>query len=350
MICQAKTLVSAAVIGLASSASADTVLLDPEPDTGDEALDLHIHDPSRVVMIDGFEFIAVTGKEQTEDFDCGLELWSRPAGALGPWRMSSCILRDKPNWVGTRVPRNDGAFWAPDFVDLDTIIYSVASDFEEGGTSCLGLATRDENGAWHDLGRPLSCVMPREADAPEISIIDPAYFTTSDGRAFVVTGGGTLHIAEADPNAPDLGLPSTYPAAGWTPLARGPRGDDGEFGWIEAPFLHQHGTGYYLFVNWGSCCNGVDSTYEIRVGRSDNPFGPFKDRNGTDMMDGHGSLVLEGTGSMRGPGHASVQSLDQGDRLTFHYYDADRGGLPWLGEVSLSWDDGWPKAVSRPSD
>lgn len=31
---------------------------------------------------------------------------------------------------------------------------------------------------------------------------------------------------------------------------------------------------YYLFVNWGRCCRGVDSTYEIRIGRSKAIAGP----------------------------------------------------------------------------
>ena len=44
---------------------------------------------------------------------------------------------------------------------------------------------------------------------------------------------------------------------------------------IEASALIQHGGYYYLFVNWGSCCSGIDSTYNIRVGRGTSPAGPF---------------------------------------------------------------------------
>ena len=45
--------------------------------------------------------------------------------------------------------------------------------------------------------------------------------------------------------------------------------DPDETEWIEAPFLFKHNSIYYLFVNWFGCCNGIDSTYEIHVGRSD---------------------------------------------------------------------------------
>ena len=35
---------------------------------------------------------------------------------------------------------------------------------------------------------------------------------------------------------------------------------------------------WLLFVNWYACCNGKDSTYEIRVGMADTPSGPFSDQ------------------------------------------------------------------------
>lgn len=337
------------MLATGSTAMAETLSRDLEPDTGDEALDLHIHDPSRIMQLGEFETIAVTGKEQAEDYDCGLELWTRPAGAVGPWHMSECLLRDKPDWVAERVPTNGGAFWAPDFVDADRIIYSVASIFEDGGPSCLGLAVRGPDDVWRDIGDPLSCTVPRDADAVEISVIDPAYLETSDGGAFVVTGGGVLHVTKVDPNADDLGMASDYPGPGWTALARGPAVDMDEHDWIEAPYLHEHDGAFYLFVNWGACCQGAESTYEIRVGRAESPFGPFRDREGNEMLDGYGTLVLESDGSMRGPGHASIRSSLQGDSLSFHYYDADRGGLPWIGEVGLSWHDGWPKVISFPT-
>ena len=35
---------------------------------------------------------------------------------------------------------------------------------------------------------------------------------------------------------------------------------------------------WLLFVNWYECCNGKDSTYEIRVGMAETPRGPFLDQ------------------------------------------------------------------------
>ena len=347
-----RPLFAAATVALsvATYANADDMLRDPVPDTGDEALDLHIHDPSRVMQRGAVEVIAVTGKEQSDDYACGLELWERPAGAAGPWRLSDCLLRDKPAWVAAAVPTNDGAYWAPEFVGSDRIIYSVASDFDDGGHACLGLLTEGGDGVWRDIGVPLSCGGANNESMPEVSIIDPAFFETSRGETFLVTGGGTIHAAPINMAYRDLDLPDMFPGPGWTPLARGPVVDDDAHGWVEASFLHEHEGAYYLFVNWGSCCAGVRSTYEIRVGRSDSPLGPFTDRDGKAMLDGHGTLVLDSAGIMRGPGHASVRAGADDDILSFHYYHADRGGLPWLGEVGLTWDDGWPKAVPFAAD
>jgi len=47
---------------------------------------------------------------------------------------------------------------------------------------------------------------------------------------------------------------------------------------IEASYIYRHGNFYYLFVNWGICCRGVESTYEIRVGRSEKITGPYLDK------------------------------------------------------------------------
>ncbi len=334
----------AACLTVFSSMSFAEVLRDPRPDTGVPERDLHMHDPSRIISVGEREIVAITGKEQTPRYTCGLEIWSRPSGSLGPWRQSDCILQEKPGWVATELHQNGGAYWAPDFVDQERILYSVSSGFEDEGRTCMGLAVlRDEN--WTDAGAPLTCTQIRGPDEPEISVIDPAFFRDTDGQDYVVTGGGMIHIAKADVTRADLGLPFDFPSDGWTPLARGPVQEADEHAWVEAAFMHQRGDHYYLFVNWGACCSGAASTYEIRVGRADTPFGPFLDREGRAMLDGHGTLVLESDGAMRGPGHVAVRTTSDGDVLSFHYYDADRNGLSWVGEARLAWDDGWPTVI-----
>ena len=118
---------------------------------------------------------------------------------------------------------------------------------------------------------------------------------------------------------------------------------------IEAACIHHHGSNYFLFVNWGECCKGTNSTYEIRVGRSDQITGPYQDREGKDMMDGGGTRVLGGEGRFIGPGHAGIVNVDGQDWFSFHYYDGANRGRPTLAVRKLSWDnDGWPVVAGAP--
>src|SRR5690606_22490124 len=104
----------------------------------------------------------------------------------------------------------------------------------------------------------------------------------------------------------------------------------------EAPCLIERDGMFYLFVNWDTCCQGLDSTYQIRVGRSTSVTGPYRDRNGVDMYQGGGTLVLESTGKFVGPGHAGVFVENGTNWLTYHYYDAmTANGTARLGMTRL---------------
>ena len=75
-----------------------------------------------------------------------------------------------------------------------------------------------------------------------------------------------------------------------------------------------------MFVNYNWCCRGVESTYELRVGRSTSPTGPFVDRKGVNMVDGGSELVLANITKtsrhkMIGPGHAGIMCDLKGSAL-----------------------------------
>ena len=140
-------------------------------------------------------------------------------------------------------------------------------------------------------------------------------------------------------------------ASNYVRLANGP-GPSNDKEWIEASYMHKHGSDYYLFVNWYDCCMGVDSTYEIHVGKSSaGPSGPFKDKQGQLMLNGEGSLLLKGEGKYIGPGHASVFQAQGTDWFSFHYYDEDKDGLPWIETRELMWEQEnggvWPKVTGN---
>ncbi|MBN1975616.1 MAG: family 43 glycosylhydrolase [Sedimentisphaerales bacterium] len=103
---------------------------------------------------------------------------------------------------------------------------------------------------------------------------------------------------------------------------------------------------YYLFGTHGTCCNGVTSTYNIRVGRSKSVTGPFLDNMGTDMLKGGGKLVVAANGRYIGPGHFGLIDLGNGiQKFSCHYEaDLDRGGRSILDIRTLLWKNGWPVA------
>jgi arabinan endo-1,5-alpha-L-arabinosidase len=113
---------------------------------------------------------------------------------------------------------------------------------------------------------------------------------------------------------------------------------------IEAPFVFARHGWYYLFVSFDHCCRGVQSDYKIAVGRSRRIDGPYKEMDGVPMSNGGGTVILQGSGSLHGPGHCSVFVDGERDLLVHHAYDGRRGGVAVLQIRPITWtDDGWPR-------
>jgi arabinan endo-1,5-alpha-L-arabinosidase len=101
---------------------------------------------------------------------------------------------------------------------------------------------------------------------------------------------------------------------------------------------------YYLLGTHGTCCDGANSTYNLRVGRSKSVTGPYVDNNGNDMIKGGGKLVAAASGRFIGLGHFGLMDLGDGvEKFTCHYEaDLDHGGRSVLDIRPLLWKDGWP--------
>jgi arabinan endo-1,5-alpha-L-arabinosidase len=99
---------------------------------------------------------------------------------------------------------------------------------------------------------------------------------------------------------------------------------------------------YYLFVSFDKCCDGANSTYNIRVGRSESVLGPYVDKAGKRMLDGGGTELVKSGGSWRGPGHSAVIFSGTKAYNVFHAYRSDNGASQ-LRVAEIAWDsDGWP--------
>lgn len=103
---------------------------------------------------------------------------------------------------------------------------------------------------------------------------------------------------------------------------------------------------YYLLGTHGTCCDGVNSTYNIVCGRSKSVTGPYIDNVGRDMLAGGGKMVVNARENAVGAGHFGRTVVDEGvEILSFHWEaDFNLGGRSTLAIRPLLWKNGWPYA------
>jgi arabinan endo-1,5-alpha-L-arabinosidase len=270
-------------------------------------------------------------------FHTGRGVGSLFSDDLVTWERGPSLVERPPAWVQDVVPRHRGDFWAPDVVRLSDrycMYYSVSAFGKQ--TSAIGLASspvldpQDPRYRWTDHG-----IVVRTDETSDHNAIDPSVLLTSGGELWLAYGSfwSGIKLVQLDPQT-GLRVSADSPLYS---LAHQEQ--------IEAPGLYEHDGWFYLFVNWGWCCRGVNSTYNIRVGRSRAITGPYLDRDGRDLREGAGTLVLETEGDRIGPGHAGLLSLPDRWVLSYHYYDRASRGRPRLGLRTLRWNDRWPEVA-----
>ena len=106
---------------------------------------------------------------------------------------------------------------------------------------------------------------------------------------------------------------------------------------------------YYLLGTHGTCCDGVNSTYNIVVGRSRSVEGPYMDNVGRDMYHGGGKMVVAAGDRKTGAGHFGRTIIDEGVEVaSFHWEaDFDQGGSSVLAVHPLLWKNDWPVAGEK---
>ena len=260
---------------------------------------------------------------------------------LVKWKRGPAVFMTAPEWIAKIVPENRNmSYWAPDIIKLGDryLLYYSVSSFGKM-TSAIGLATNptlDPNDPayhWTDQG-----FVVRTQEGDNHNAIDPAIFHDNDGSLWMTYGSywSGIKLIQLDPQtgkrlAPDSKLVSiAYNQS------------------IEASYLCRHDDYYYLFVNWGSCCQGPKSTYNLRIGRSKTITGPYLDKAGVDLLHSGGSLFLATTnGPLIGPGHAGTLSAEGRDWFTSDFEgDLRMNGKATLAVMPLRWRaDGWPEAT-----
>jgi arabinan endo-1,5-alpha-L-arabinosidase len=284
-----------------------------------------VHDPSTIVR-------------------CGNEFWTFSTGDgikalhstnLTDWQFSKPVLAANPPWATNVAAIHRDYFWAPDIIESKGryLLYFSVSSWGKN-TSAIGLATSptldpaDAGFKWTDQG-----IVVRSFATNDFNTIDPAITFDADGKLWMAFGSywSGIKLIELDPKT------------GHRITANSPMYSLAHHDSIEAAFIHRRDTNYFLFVNWGQCCRGTNSTYEIRLGRSMKITGPYLDREGRDMMFDGGTLFLDSKPPFYGPGHAGVNNVTGQDWFSCHYYDGNNRGRSQLWVGKLSWgNDGWP--------
>jgi len=304
----------------------------PAQETG-----ISVHDPVMIRQGDTY-YLYCTG--------FGISAWSSPD--MKHWDRLQPVFREAPEWAKEEVPGFRGHIWAPDISFRDGVYYLYYSVSTFGkNLSCIGLATNTtlDPGApdyrWEDRGMVVKSVPGRDL----WNAIDPNRVEDEEGNSWLTFGSfwrgmKLFRLNEA--------LDAPAEPQEWYTISARPRdvytgdNDPGE-GAVEAPFIFRKHGFYYLFVSFDFCCRGIESTYKIMVGRSEQVTGPYLDKRGRDMVQGGGSLVLEGNSDWPGVGHNAVCTFDGQDYLVYHAYDAADNGRSKLKIDRIRWDEeGWP--------
>jgi arabinan endo-1,5-alpha-L-arabinosidase len=270
--------------------------------------DPYIHDPSTVIMSDGKYYTFGTG-----------------GGGL--------ISEDGYTWHSGAVRPGGGV--APDVIKIGDryyVVYAVGGGGLGGGhasnVKIMWTKTLDPKSpdfAFHDIGIVASSDGVEDCDA-----IDPA-FLYARGHLWLSYGTyfGFIRIVELDPKTGKR-MPGNKPVNVAIDM--------------EATDLMYRDGWYYLLGTHGTCCDGPNSTYNIRVGRSRNVLGPYVDNMGVPLLKGGGKLVVAASGRHYGPGHFGLLDLgDEVQKFSMHYEaDMDRSARSVLDIRPLLWKDGWP--------
>ena len=296
------------------------------------------HDPV-AIFANGKYYVFTTGP--------GITAWQ--SDDLYNWRSVPDVFPEIPDWFSREVPNFNGHLWAPDVIYYkgEYYLYYSVSSFGSN-LSLIGVATNknldptSEDFGWTDHGTIIKSIPGRD----NWNAIDPNIIFDNDSTPWMAFGSfwGGLKIVKLNDDLISLAEPQE-----WHTIARRKRDfilPDSEAGdgAIEGPFIFRKGEWYYLFVSFDYCCRQERSTYHVRVGRSKNVLGPYIDKDGIPMLQGGGSLVIEGDGiNYYAIGHNSVYTFNGKDYMFSHGYDVNDRSLPKLLIHNVGWDDeGWP--------
>ncbi|MBN1598487.1 MAG: family 43 glycosylhydrolase [Bacteroidales bacterium] len=249
------------------------------------------------------------------------------------WQFVRDAFSEKPDW-------KSGSLWAPDIVYYDNkyfLFYSLSlwGDPNPG----IGYAESESiQGPYTDQGKLFDSEQVGVANS-----IDQFFFKDDNERIYITWGSfNGIYLNELEYSGGSFSLSGDK-----TRIA-------GNF--YEASLIHKRNGYYYLFLSNGSCCDGANSTYNVRVGRSENLSGPYMDESGNSLLSSSviaGNQVVksnQNSDGFAGPGHnAEIVTDDEGTNwFIYHAIENDNPYLPGgatrrpLLIDPLIWVNDWP--------
>jgi arabinan endo-1,5-alpha-L-arabinosidase len=221
-----------------------------------------------------------------------------------------------------------GGIWAPDINYINGLYVMYYSMSVWGGewTCGIGVATGEKpEGPFTDRGK-----LFRSNEINVQNSIDQFYIE-DNGKKFLFWGSfhGIYAIELADDGLSVKAGDEKQKVAGTA---------------YEGTYILKKDKFYYFFASIGTCCEGVNSTYTTVVGRSENLFGPYLNKDGQSMSDNQHEILIRGNDRFVGTGHNSEIITDKAGKSWILYHAVDKtkpkGRVLMLDEVQ--WKDGWP--------
>lgn len=237
-------------------------------------------------------------------------------------------------WWNIDIPDKIG-LWAPDIHYADGkyhLYYSVSAWMNFN--SSVGYATNttldknDPNYKWVDQGQVISY----KNGGNGVNVIDPNVFIDKDGKEWLLYGSykSGLRLVELNPKTgklfsdkPELIIITSHLGEG-SYIIKGPKY-------------------YYIFASRGKCCSGIESTYQIVIGRSKTLAGPYLNKEDESWVNDKYTVFLAGDNDEPGRGHNGFFAERDTTFIVYHAYTRSQNGASLLNIKPMYMDkDGWP--------